>query len=277
MLHRDLSLDDPLLAPYTRLKDRELAREGDRFIAEGRLVVERLLASKFACESVLVREQLADELSLKVPESVPVYVLGDRQIDQMVGYKFHNGALAVGVRRPSPTLDDVIHAAARLVIVAPDLNSTENLGAVIRIAAGFGASALVIGPNSCDPFYRQSLRVSMGAAFSLPIVRSSDVTNDLVRLRRDFGFDTLASVLRNDAISLDQYTPGGRVAIVLGSEAHGLSEVQIDACSHKLMIPMHLGTDSLNVSIACAVFAWHVRHTAGTCQAVVRSDTAGIR
>jgi tRNA G18 (ribose-2'-O)-methylase SpoU len=255
----DISLTDPRLEPYLRLKDRDLVYEGDLFMAEGELVVKRLLASRFSCQSVLISQRLVKDFEPVMRDDLPVFVLPDRQIDQVVGFKFHNGALAVGVRDHWPRLADVVtDAAKQLIVVAPNLNSTENLGAVLRISAGFGASALVIGPESANPFYRQSIRVSMGAAFSVPIVVSGDVGGDLKRLHADFGFDTLASVLREGAIPLNQYTPRSRCAIVLGSEAHGLIDSEILACTHHLTIPMQLGTDSLNVAIACAVFAWHV-------------------
>jgi len=256
--------DDPRLSPYTLMKDRDLSREGNRFIAEGLHVVERLLASKFSCESVLTSPRLLDKLQARVHDKIPLYVVPKSVIDQVVGYRFHNGALAVGVKGEAPTLDSVlaptvVHTSARrLIVVAPELNSTENLGSILRICAGLGAAALVIGPKSADPFYRQSIRVSMGAAFTVPIVLSKDIVSDLKRLSREFGFDTLASVLRDDAVPLDQFTPTRSCAIVLGSEAHGLSDAEINACSHRLTIPMHLGTDSLNVAIACALFAWHV-------------------
>ncbi len=257
---RITSIDDPRVAPYRQLKDRDLAREGERFIAEGEHVVTRLLRSRYPTESVLLSTRRADEVAERVPPGVPIYVADDAVVHATVGFKFHSGVIACGRRQPGPTLTEVVEAAGDkplTLVVCPQLANTENLGVMMRIAAGFGVDAMVLGERSCDPFFRQAIRVSMGAVFSLPIVRSDDVLRDLGRLRGEHGVELLATVLDDAAEPLAAARRGRRLALLFGNEAQGLSAEHIAACDRRVTIPMKRGTDSLNVAVAAGIFLYH--------------------
>lgn len=253
------NLDDPRVAPYRALKDRELRAADGRFVAEGRNVVLRLIASKYEVESVLVSTRYADAIAAEVPSDVPMYVAADEVINATIGYRFHQGVLAVGRSTQIGNVGALLTTlpAEATLVVAHELNNVENLGAILRIAAGFGAAGLILGPRTADPFYRQSIRVSMGTVFSMSLAQSNDLIADLARLRHH-GFETLATVTDADAEPLSGVARSKRTAIVLGSEAHGLDRATVEACGRKVTIPMKLGTDSLNVSIACAVFLYHL-------------------
>jgi len=251
------SLDDPRVAPYRNLKDRELARSGDRFIAEGEQVVRRLLASDYPTESLLLARRRAEEIATLAPPDVPVYVVDDALVHQIVGFKFHSGVMAVGRRKPIEPLDALLsrvaHRPRLTLVVLPDIANTDNMGALIRISAAFGADALVIGRHSCDPFWRQSVRVSMGTIFSLPLVRSDDLRG----LRERWGVELAAAVVGEGAQALERSWRGRRLALLFGNEAQGLSPEVVAACDRRVTIPMQLGTDSLNVAVAAAVFLYH--------------------
>ncbi|HEY7116732.1 MAG TPA: RNA methyltransferase [Tepidisphaeraceae bacterium] len=255
------SLDDPRLAGYRNLKERELARQGDRFIAEGEHLVKRLLASRLATESVLIADRHVTGMSPLVPESIPLYVAPAALVNQILGYKFHSGVMAVGIREPSPTIDDVMTRAPSgepvTLVICPEIEKTDNLGALIRIAAGFGATAMILGQRCCDPFFRQSVRVSMGAAFYLPIVRSDDLARDLRLLHERHDVELVATVLDADAQRLEAVRRPRRLGILLGNEAQGLGREWIELCQWRVTIPMRLGTDSLNVAVAAGIFLWH--------------------
>jgi tRNA G18 (ribose-2'-O)-methylase SpoU len=258
-IHHVDSIDDPLLWPYRNLKDKELARDGGRFIAESENVVRRLLASGMPVESVLIAERKRGAMEPLVPAHVPIFVGGDDLIEGVIGFEFHSGALACGIRPPSPSLADVVPPPDKpaLLAVCQEIANTDNLGVLIRNSAAFGADALIIGERCCDPFFRQSVRVSMGAVFSLPIVRSSDLLVDLDSLAERFGVQRLAAVLAQDAEPLKSVRPPRRTAIVFGNEAQGLDRATIEHCDRRVTIPMRLGTDSLNVAAAAAVFLFH--------------------
>jgi tRNA G18 (ribose-2'-O)-methylase SpoU len=256
-----ISLDDPRLRPYRDLKDRELAREGDRFIAEGEQVVRRLLASDYPTESLLLARKRADEIAPLAPPGVAVYVVDDALVHQVVGFKFHSGVMAVGRRRPTPSVREFLSAAAdrrRLtLVVLPEVANTDNMGAMVRISAAFGADALVLGQHCCDPFWRQSVRVSMGTIFSLPLVRSTDLLSDLSVLRDEGRVERIAAVVGEGAESRAASPRSERMALLFGNEAQGLGADYVSACDRRVTIPMHLGTDSLNVAVAAAVFLYH--------------------
>ena len=252
------NLDDPRIAHYRDLKDRELAvMSDDLFMVESEQLVRRLLASAFAVHSILVTEKRAAAIAPLVPAAVPVYVAASDVLNQIIGFKFHSGTLAIARRPTSPAIADVIADNSRvLIVVCPEIANTENLGSMIRIAAAFGADAMLIGERSCDPFFRQSVRVSMGAVFTLPIVRSRDIVGDLKSLRSR-GVELFATVLDESAEVLSDVAPPARMAILFGNEAQGLSQEHVAMCDRHVTIPMKLGTDSLNVAVAAGVFLYH--------------------
>jgi tRNA G18 (ribose-2'-O)-methylase SpoU len=265
--HRQLidinSLDDPRLAPYRNIKERELARMGGRFIAEGEHLVRRLMVSDFSVESVLLARRRAEEIAPLVRHDVPVYIVPDELIHHVLGIRFHSGVIACGVRKPPLRLSAAIPPAGpAIVVVLPEISNVENLGSIVRLAAAFGAAALVLGPRSHDPFWRQSVRVSMGTVFTLPIVRSDDLLRDLQALRDEHGMELIATVVDERAEALAAARRRPRSAILLGSEAQGLDRQWIDLCERRITIPMHLGTDSLNVATAAAVVLYHFTNIA---------------
>jgi tRNA G18 (ribose-2'-O)-methylase SpoU len=134
------SIHDPRLDPYRALKDRELARDGDRFIAEGELVVRRLLGSDYPVESVLLAERRAERLAPLVPEHVPVYVAPEELLRPIIGYKFQSGVIAVGRRKPQILLEQLpaLRNQRVTLMICPETASAQNMGALIRISAAFG-------------------------------------------------------------------------------------------------------------------------------------------
>ena len=253
------SLDDPRVQMYRHLKSSNLLRDGRLFIAEGTKLVERLLASDYQTESVLIAERREEEWSEKVPTDVPLYVIPQQVGEQLTGFNFHVGVLACGVRKPSPSIDNILsRTAERLtVVICPNCDNPENLGAIIRIGSAFGIDALILGRSCCDPFSRRVLRVSMGTAFRLPIIESPDLENEVVRLKEDWNIELIGTVLDETAAPLSAAGRGSRVGLLFGNEADGLDAHWQSLCDRRLTIPMRLGTDSLNVAIAAGIFLHH--------------------
>lgn len=252
-------LDDARLEPYRSLKDRELAREGGLFLAESKRLVLRAIEAGIELRSVLTDERRADEVAAVLGDRAPLYVVTDDAMKHVAGYAIHTGVLAVG-RRPDPVPLTSLMGLARdpvTLLVVPQIKDQTNLGSLMRIAAAFGVTALVLGPECCDPFYRRSVRVSMGAVFHLPIHRSADLLADLDLLHDRFGVDRIATVLDTDAEPLHAARRGPRLAVLLGHEVDGLPPDVVARCDRRVTIPVHMGTDSLNVSIAAAVFCYH--------------------
>ena len=255
------SLDDPRLEPYRDMKDRDLARQGERFIAEAEQVVRRLIASDYPVESILVIERKAQEIGALVGDDVPVYVMPHALMNQLLGFKFHSGVLAVGRRKPALKLDEIIPANGPVtLVVCPDSNNTENLGLIVRVAAGFGATGMLLGERCANPFYRQSIRVSMGTIFRLPIVQSDNLARDLEWLRQS-RVERVATVVGMEAEELSAFRRSERTAVLFGNEAEGLGRQWLTLCDRRVTIPMQLGTDSLNVHVAAAVVLYELCHS----------------
>jgi tRNA G18 (ribose-2'-O)-methylase SpoU len=250
------------LDPYRALKQtNDTARRG-LFIAEGDKLVERLLRSDLRVESALVGESYVERFAPLVPERQPTFVVPDEALRELVGYEFHRGVLACGVR-PAPTkLDTIATAGAsgerRTIVVLPDVQDPENLGAIVRIAAGFGVGGLIVGPKCADPFSRRVQRVSMGNVYEMPIATSDDVAATLFELRAAHNFESWGTVLDVDAESLGTRERPERLAIVFGSEGHGIPTDVTAACDRKVIIPMRPGVDSLNVAVAAGIFLYEL-------------------
>jgi len=253
------NLDDPRVQMYGHLKSSNLLRDGRLFIAEGTKLVERLLASDYQVDSVLIAERREAEWGPKIPPEVPLYVIPQQIGEQLTGFNFHVGVLACGVRRPARTIDEVVpKQAARLtVVICPSCDNPENLGAIIRIGSAFGIDALLLGRSCCDPFSRRVLRVSMGTAFRLPIVESPDLSRDVRRLQEEWNLDLVATVLDPTATPLSRANRSARVGLLLGNEANGLEVNWQTMSDRRVTIPMRLGTDSLNVAVAAGIFLHH--------------------
>jgi tRNA G18 (ribose-2'-O)-methylase SpoU len=182
----------------------------------------------------------------------PCYVMPESLAEQVTGFHVHRGALASLERRPLPSVESVL-ADARTVVVLEDIVDHTNVGAIFRSAAALGIDAVLLAPRCADPLYRRSVKVAMGAVFSVPYARLEDWYGALPQVSAA-GFTTVALTLADDATEVEQAVAGlDRVALVLGSEGHGLSPRWEQSADRRAVIPMREGIDSLNVAAATAV------------------------
>jgi tRNA G18 (ribose-2'-O)-methylase SpoU len=242
---------DPRLADYRSMKERHLNAEGGRFVAESERVVRRLTASGLTVCSVLLTPPRLATLADALGGPFPVFVAPQPVLDAIAGFHVHRGCLAIG-ERPAPA---PVPRGARALVVAEDLTDVDNLGALARHAAAFGADALMLSPRCADPFYRKAIRVSLGAVFGLPVVRARAWPGDLEGLGAD-GVAIVGAVVEPGATPLARFEAPARFALLLGAEGPGLSAAARAACDHLVTIPMAAGADSLNVATAGAIFLW---------------------
>lgn len=251
------SADDPRLADYRDLRDVQLRQhleaEHGLFLAEGEKVVRRAVEAGYAPRSFLMAPRwlagLDDVLS---GSGAPVYVVSEALAEEVTGFHVHRGALASLHRRPLPSVDDVL-AGARSVVVLEDIVDHTNVGAIFRSAAAMGFDAVLVSPRCADPLYRRAIKVGMGAVFATPWTRLVDWRGALPSLSAA-GFTTVALTLAADSTPIEEAVAGlDRLALVLGSEGHGLSARWEHAADRRATIPMAPGIDSLNVAAASAV------------------------
>jgi tRNA G18 (ribose-2'-O)-methylase SpoU len=249
--------DDPRLADYRDLRDVQLRThleaEHGLFLAEGEKVVRRAVGAGFTPRSFLVAPRWLEGLGDVLERSAaPCYVVTEALAERVTGFHVHRGALASLERRPLPSLDAVLDGA-RQVLVLEDVVDHTNVGAIFRCGAAFGFDAVVLAPRCADPLYRRAIKVGMGAVFTTPWTRLPDWYDALPDLSAR-GFTTVALTLADDAAELEQAVAGlDRVALVLGSEGHGLSARWERSADRRAVIPMRAGIDSLNVAAAAAV------------------------
>jgi tRNA G18 (ribose-2'-O)-methylase SpoU len=179
-------------------------------------------------------------------------VVSEKLAEEVTGFHVHRGALASLERLPLPGVEDVL-SGARTVVVLEDIVDHTNVGAIFRSAAALGVDAVLLAPRCADPLYRRSVKVAMGAVFTVPYARLEDWYDALPRVSQA-GFTTVALTLADDANVLEEAVAGlERVALVLGSEGHGLSRRWEQSADRRAVIPMRAGIDSLNVAAASAV------------------------
>lgn len=251
------SFDDPRLADYRKVSDAELLRRRNRFVAEGRLVVGRVLEAGNRVESMLVNNASLKALERsmsRLPHEIPIYVCNTNGFTAITGFNLHRGCLALVERPAIRSLADVLREA-ELLLVLEAVTDADNVGSAFRNAAAFGAS-VALSEACCDPLYRKAIRTSMGSVFRTPYARLSNWPDDLAALKAE-RFTIVALTPRQDAIDLATCARRQRMALLVGSEGPGLTpaaEAMADVC---VRIPIRDEIDSLNLATATGIALHH--------------------
>jgi tRNA G18 (ribose-2'-O)-methylase SpoU len=259
----------------TALADPAALRAAGLFLAEGRLVLSRVLAgaagghdaivavlsTPAAARALGLEQHLADRLTIRAPA----------EMEALTGFNFHRGVLAL-VRRP-PVLDvaNVIAAATvrmwgGVFVVAEHLVDVDNVGSCFRNARAFGAAGVLLDERCPDPLYRKAVRTSLGHVLEVPWAQATIreilsalrargvVTVGLTpHERRTSNVERRAAPLATLAEARPRLPAHLPIAVVVGNEGSGLSPETLEACTHLACIPMAEGADSLNVATALAV------------------------
>lgn len=248
---------DPRLEPYRAVRERDLAGRDGLFVAEGRVVLEKAVAAlPDAIASVLVAEHRLDSLAdvlARLPAATPVYAAAQAAMDEVVGFPIHRGILAVGRRceREAATLLGGLPPTA-LVVGLIGIANHDNMGGIFRNAAAFGVDAILLDPTCCDPLYRKSIRVSVGAALTVPFARAADPAGMLAGA----GWETVALSPRGQ-VELGELSVNSRMAVLFGAEGPGLPEDVMSRVSG-VRIAMAGGFDSLNVATTSGIVLHHL-------------------
>jgi len=246
------------VSAYRHIADPDQLLDLGVFVAEGRLVVRRLIdLQHWAIESILLTQAAADSLVDVLPKTTaPVYLADQAVMNGIAGFNIHRGCLAI-VRRPQPTsLDRITTGPLARVLVLEGVNNPDNVGGLFRSAAAFGIELVVLGPNSGDPLYRKAVRTSMGATLSLPFAEAPQWPGAIADLRAD-GFTVIALTPALSAAPLEEIFPHAKLALLVGSEGTGLTEAAMRAATLRIRIPTTADVDSLNVTTAASIAMYH--------------------
>ena len=257
--------DDPRVADYRAVKERDLVGRHGLFVAEGAVVLRSLVASTaFEPVSFLIAEHRLGALAPLMRRAchAPIYLAPQRVMDAIAGFAIHRGVLALGRRRgDAPAFRDLISELPdrALVLVACGIGNHDNVGGLFRNAAAFGADAVLLDGQCCDPLYRKALRVSVGAVLTTPWARGGS-DEKLVGVLSAAGFAPIA-LTPSGGETLAALKPRARLALIVGAEGPGLSSAVLARC-RGVRIPMAAEFDSLNVATAAAVaLSWLSRET----------------
>lgn len=261
---------DPRLADFRDLKhsDNRPDLPGGKglVIAEGPLIVERLLASRYPVRTLVgfpakLEKFLSQPHIADLAAGIDTYSLDRETLAQVAGYDMHRGLLAAANRVPELSLSEVIKTATT-VVVLEGVGDHENIGSIFRNAAGLGVDAILFGNGCADPLYRRSVRVSMGHVLRLPHAsfegKHTNWHYGLDQLKES-GFQLVSLTPHEDAVPLDQAlydgngVPYQKIALLVGAEGPGLTERTMNRTDIRARIPMSAGTDSLNVATAAAI------------------------
>ncbi|PSJ39448.1 TrmH family RNA methyltransferase [Allosphingosinicella deserti] len=257
-------IDDPedmRVAAYRDVRERDLVGRDGLFMAEGLVVLEKMLASSaFRPLSLLIAAKRIDALApmlAQVPDDVPIFAAAQPVLDAVAGFPLHRGILAIGRRIETPSADALLGSLEgdSDVLLLSAIANHDNMGGIFRNAAAFGVKAILLDADCCDPLYRKAIRVSVGAALLVPFARIERGEDPLALLARH-GFDTIA-LSPTGASMLSDYAPKRRNAVLLGAEGPGLAP-ELLARVASVRIAMASGFDSLNVATTSGIVLHHL-------------------
>lgn len=257
------SPDDPRVADYRHVRERDLTGRRGLFVAEGTVVLNVLASEASRCRAVsaLIAEHRIETLRPvldRLGPGAPVYAAGQAVMDAVAGFPIHRGVLAIGRRPQTPDLAELLAASPEdaLVVAVCGVGNHDNMGGIFRNAAAFGAHAVLLDDRCCDPLYRKAIRVSVGAVLRTPFVPGLEPMAMLDALETA-GFSLMA-LSPSGRERLSDTRPGGRAALILGAEGPGLDPAVLARC-RTVAIPMAGGFDSLNVAATSAVALHQMR------------------
>jgi tRNA G18 (ribose-2'-O)-methylase SpoU len=249
---------DSRLEAYHGVPEPELVRARGLFVAEGRLVVRRLIEdARYTVHSLLVSDAALRGLESSLaalPADVPVYVCERAGFLDITGHDLHRGCLALAAR-PAPRPFDALLAPARAVVVLEGVADAGNIGGVFRNAAAFGAGAVLLSPTCCDPLYRKAVRTSMAATLRVPFARIDEWPAALSRVRTA-GFTIVALTPREPAEELEAFRLRPRpekLALLVGAEGTGLTPAAETMADYRVRVPIRTDVDSLNLAVAAGI------------------------
>jgi tRNA G18 (ribose-2'-O)-methylase SpoU len=255
--------DDPRIATYLNIRDRELVGKANCFIAEGSVVLRKLLGSRaYQPQSALLLENrvagLQDVVTEMCERQLPVFVASRGVIDAIAGFHMHRGVLAAGATIEPASPSDILAQLPEqaTVVVCIGIANHDNIGAIFRNAAGLGADAVLYDRTCCNPLYRKSIRVSVGSVFDMPHACFEN-PDQLRATLAHHGFTQLA-LTPSGLTELSELPVSKKTALYLGTEGHGLPQSILDNLQGT-RIDMPSGFDSLNVAAASAIALYHLR------------------
>lgn len=261
---------DARIAEFRDIREKDLVGRHGAFIAEGTVVLNMLAAAHkaqdgmFKAEKLLLLENRVEGLAnllASFPAEVPVYVASGAVLDQIAGFHLHRGVLALGRRKNTPDVNDLLNTVnGGLIAVCCGISNHDNMGSIFRNCAAFGVSALLLDSTCCDPLYRKALRVSVGSVLSVPFARGGNAMELLGQVTAA-GFAIWGLSPRGE-VDIRQISPAPKLALVTGTEGEGLPS-EVMQRFHTARIPQMPHLDSLNAATATGIALYEMARLQG--------------
>lgn len=235
------------------LKKSKERKEQKAFVIEGRKMFEEICQEKSRVIKAYFSDSYVKEgYAEKAMRSVPYEIVADSVFDAMAETVTPQGVLAI-VKMPEYSLEDMVADAGTLVLLE-NLRDPGNLGTIIRTAEAAGVSGVILSKESVDVYNPKVIRSTMGAVYRVPFLYVEDFTELLKELlKKDVRL--LAAHLKGQK-TFDKADYEGKVGILIGNEANGLSEEASELANEKVLIPMAGSVESLNAAVAAALLMY---------------------
>jgi len=224
----------------------------DIFISDGDKVTLKLLKSNIPMLKIFAKEKFIVDYSNLIKDKLNddcVFTADKSLLSEIVGFKLHTGVMGLA---EVPRYNELFKLDNKIVILNKIIDA-ENVGAIIRNCVAFGFNSLIIDRETCSPYLRRAVRVSMGAVFNIKIHWTANLINTMVSLKEN-KYQIFSAEINNYSQNLFNLKKNVRFAIVFGNETNGIDTDVLELSDTILHIPISDSVDSLNVNSATAIF-----------------------
>ena len=232
---------------YSSLKLKKYRQKENKFIVEGKRLVEEALKSKYKCEIVIVSKSFADKGNLPIDKDIRIEVVSDKSFQKLTDTRSPQGIAAVLLMHHTPIK---INSKEKLVVALENISDPGNVGTIIRTCDWFGVRSIIISPSSVDLLNPKVIRSTMGSLFHVNVWESDDFYSDLYKLKNN-GMKILCSDM--DGNNVFTHNDQGSHVLIMSNEAHGPTEKALNIADKIITIPKLGKAESLNVASAAAV------------------------
>lgn len=257
------SPSNQFIKDMVRLKNRKGDRSQRSFIVEGAREIARAGEKSFFLEELLVCSELLTDLSRSLVSKYSaknVITVSTEAFSKVAVRDTSDGILGV-FKQQEFSLQDVLGRAGQqspFIVVLENVEKPGNLGAILRSADGSGVHGVVILGDKVDVWNPNVIRSSVGGVFSVPTIHFDDAEIFLTWCRQH-RIKTVAAALNPNSKPIYEENFKEPLAIMFGSESHGLSSTLVSQVDKSVLIPMQGICDSLNVSVAAGIFMYEVQ------------------
>jgi TrmH family RNA methyltransferase len=235
-----------------RFRETARGRHPGLMLLDGAHLLGEAIGSSVAIDAAAFTDRASNGELMRAAEraGARVFSVSEQVLAAMSPVGRPSGVVAIAVRR-DVSADDLFVKSPGLVVMLSDVQDPGNVGATIRAAEACGATGVVCGDATADPFGWKALRGAMGSSFRLPVA-SKQPLDDVIARARTRGFRIFATTAR-DGTPLPSCDLRKPAAVLFGSEGHGLSDALVAAADVRLTIPMEPPVESLNIAVSAAL------------------------